>query len=459
MTTNPISLRTELRETLKLAGPIVLSQVGNMSMGLVDTLVAGHISTTALAGLGLAANVFWTSTSVFIGCLLALDTFFAQSVGAKDERGLTHYFAQAIWLCGFVTMASAVLTLGGASLYLHMTTPNSMKEAFGDYVFTVTWSLPGVFVFFLLQRYWQARHRVVPFTIIMLVANVLNFAGCLAFGLGMWSFPKLGIAGIAWSTVISRYSMLVVAAAYTWFELKPASLRFPKINWVIQRRFLALGLPAAGHAALEIGAFAIATVLVSILGPIQLAANHVCLMMASFTFMFPLGFSSAAAVRVGTAVGAQQPNRARMAGWLCIGTSVCVMGGFALIYLLFARQLLQAFTSDPAVIELGSKILILVALFQIADGTQVSTTGALRGLGNTRAAMIANLIGHYPIGLTLGLCLCFVAGYGTVGLWTGLAVGLVSVAAILLFVWTRATRSAAAFQPILAHTDMSHPFK
>src|SRR3954470_8718190 len=409
MSDKALTISTELKATIRLAAPIVVLQAGHMSMGLVDTLVAGHISTFALAGLGLAANFFWTFTSVCMACMLALETFFTQSYGARDEVALANYFGQAFWLCALVGTMGTLGSLLGHFGYIRFTEPSPTREAFSAYLNTVIWCVPSLFLFFLLQRYWQARHRVVPFTIIMLAANVLNFAGCLAFGLGMWSFPKLGIAGIAWSTVISRYSMLVFAAAYTWFELKPASLRFPKINWVIQRRFLALGLPAAGHAALEIGAFAIATVLVSILGPIQLAANHVCLMMASFTFMFPLGFSSAAAVRVGTAVGAQQPNRARMAGWLCIGTSVCAMGGFALIYFLFARQLLQAFTSDPAVIELGSKILILVALFQIADGTQVSTTGALRGLGNTRAAMIANLIGHYPIGLTLGLCLCFVA--------------------------------------------------
>src|SRR5437667_2761680 len=114
MSQAPVPLRSELRDTLKLSGPIVLSQAGHMSMGLVDTLVAGRISTTALAGLGLAANVYWTFASVCIGCLLALDTFFAQSVGAKDERGLARYFAQSFWLCGFVTVAAAVLTLSGA---------------------------------------------------------------------------------------------------------------------------------------------------------------------------------------------------------------------------------------------------------------------------------------------------------------------------------------------------------
>jgi MATE family multidrug resistance protein len=163
-------------------------------------------------------------------------------------------------------------------------------------------------------------------------------------------------------------------------------------------------------------------------------------MMAAFTFMFPLGFSSAAAVRVGTFIGAGQPEHARVAGWLCIGLSVSVMSCFALGYLLFPRTLLGWFTQDPAVVELGVKILLLVALFQIADGTQVSTTGALRGLGNTRAAMIANLIGHYPVGLALGIVLCFGFRYGALGIWSGLALGLMSVAIILMRTWVVRTR-------------------
>jgi MATE family multidrug resistance protein len=239
--------------------------------------------------------------------------------------------------------------------------------------------------------------------------------------------------------VISRYAMLLAGAAFTWHQLKPPSLRPPRVDWDIQRKILRLGLPAAGHTALEIGAFTLATFMVGALGAAPLAAHNVCLIMAAFTFMFPLGFSAAAAVRVGLFVGAGQASRARLAGWLCIGVSVVVMGAFALGYLTWPRVLLGCFTNDAEVIGIGVRILLLVALFQIADGIQVSTTGALRGLGNTHTAMIANLIGHYPIGLALGVALCFGYGFGVVGLWAGLATGLISVAIMLIRGWVAAT--------------------
>ena len=444
----PIRLRTELRQTLILAGPIVLNQVGHMSMGLVDTMVAGRISTVALAGLGLAVNCFWTFTAVCQGCLLALDTCFAQAVGAKDHRTLRRYLEQSFWACGIVTFVSGILIAVVGGLYLWLAARTEMRAAFAVYLVNIFWCLPSLFIFFVLQRYWQARNRVMPFTIIILAANVLNLLACVALGLGKWGFPAFGIRGIAWATNISRYAMLVAALIFSWRQLGHTRITVPVFDRAIQRRFFSLGIPAASHTALEIGAFTIATFIVGTLGSVPLAAHHVCLMMAAFTFMFPLGFSAAAAVRVGAFIGAKDPNRAKVAGWLAIGVAVLVMSGFAVLYLTMPGLLLRCFTSDPAVLKLGMNILVLVALFQVADGIQVTTTGALRGLGDTRTPMLANLFGHYPVGLATGLILCFGFGYGVIGIWTGLACGLVSVAALLLKAWSRATANAHTLQPL-----------
>jgi len=448
MTSSTISLRAELRDTLKLAWPIVLSQVGNVSMGLVDTLVAGRISTDALAGLGFAANFYWTFTSICIGCLYCLDTYFSQAVGARDKAALSRYFTQSFWLCGLVTGLSLLLVVGGASLYLWLAAPSAANAAFSSYVFTVAWSLPSVFLFFTLQRYWQAQHHVLAFTLIIVAANVLNLVGNLALGLGWWGFPRLEVQGLALSTVIGRSAMVLAATGYTWWRFNRRPPKLEPYDRATQRQFWKLGLPATGHVALEVGAFGLATFLVASLGAVPLAAHHVCLMMAATTFMFPLGLSSAAAVRVGRFVGAGEPAHARMAGWICIALAIGIMAFFAAGYLLLPRQLLRLFTADPVVIETGLGILFLVALFQIADGIQVSTTGALRGIGNTRAAFFANLIGHFPIGLALGITLCFVLKFGVTGMWVGLAAGLASVGTILLFTWYHKTRDLSALRPV-----------
>jgi MATE family multidrug resistance protein len=192
-----VSFRAELGDTLKLAGPIVLNQVGHLSMGLVDTLVAGGISTTALAALGLAANFFWTFTSVCAGCLLALDTYFSQAVGAHDETSLRRYLGQSFWTCAMITIATGICVVVGSEAYGWFAPPSGMRDGFGIYTRNVVWCTPSIFFFFVVQRYWQARHRVLPFTIIVVSANVLNLLACLALGLGYWGFPRLGIQGLA----------------------------------------------------------------------------------------------------------------------------------------------------------------------------------------------------------------------------------------------------------------------
>src|SRR5688572_16904787 len=198
------SLGAELRDTLKLAAPIILAQVGHMSMGIVDTLVAGRISTEALAGLGLAGNFFWTLTHVGVACMFALDTFFSQSLGARDERALARYFSQSFWLCGILMVVAFAVVLGGANIYLNLAPPSPTKQAFAAYVYNIVWCIPSLFLFFLLQRYWQARHRVLAFMLMILGANVLNLVACFAFGLGWWGFPRLEVQGLAWATIISR---------------------------------------------------------------------------------------------------------------------------------------------------------------------------------------------------------------------------------------------------------------
>ena len=450
------SLSAELKQTLKLAGPIVLAQVGHMSMGIVDTLVAGRISTTALAGLGLAGNFFWTFTHVGIAAMFALDTFFSQSVGARNDRALARYFSQAFWLSGILMVIAIAVILVGGTIYVNVAPASATKTAFADYVFSIVWCIPSLYVFFLLQRYWQAQHRVLAIMLIILGGNVLNLLGCFAFGLGHWGFPRLEVKGLALATNISRYTMLVAVAAYTWWRLKPTHLKLPSLDKLTQREFFRLGVPAAGHGALEVGSFSIVTFTIGFIGPVPLAAHHICLIMAAFSFMFPVGLSSAAAVRVGTFVGALQPERARLAGWLCIALAITVMTLFGIAYLAIPRVLFGSFSADTAVIAVGVKLLFVAALFQIADGIQVTTTGALRGIGNTRVAMIANLIGHYPIGLAIGLLLAFPFGMGAVGLWTGLAVGLAAVAVILLVMWWKMTRDLTRIRPVHANEPEPH---
>jgi MATE family multidrug resistance protein len=203
------------------------------------------------------------------------------------------------------------------------------------------------------------------------------------------------------------------------------------------RRLLTLGLPAAGQLMLEVAVFAAATALAARLTPAWLAAHQIALNAASVTFMVPLGISSAAAVRVGQAIGRRDPVGARHAGWTALALGTSFMFCAALVFLIFPQSLVRLFSRDPEVIAAGSALLLVAALFQLSDGVQVVATGALRGAGDTRTPFLWNLVGHWLIGLPIGYHLCFARGHGARGLWIGLLIGLTVTGVGLLTVWAR----------------------
>jgi len=201
------------------------------------------------------------------------------------------------------------------------------------------------------------------------------------------------------------------------------------------RRLLALGAPAASQITLEVGVFVLATGLAARLDAVSSASHQIALNIVSTVFMVPLGLASAGAVRVGHAVGARDMPRARRAGWttLLFGGAIMLMLGAMLF--LFATPMLRVFTTDVRVLAIGSRLLAVAAAFQLFDGTQAITTGVLRGIGDTRTPMIMNVIGHWVLGLPVGYALCFRFGWGVMGLWIGLSIGLIFCAVALTGTW------------------------
>lgn len=202
-----------------------------------------------------------------------------------------------------------------------------------------------------------------------------------------------------------------------------------------------LGAPAAGQIVIEMSAWNMATLSAGWLTPVALATHQIVLNYASLTYMVPLGVSAAAAVSVGHALGAGDPARARRAGWLALGLGTSFMLLAAIAFLVAPRLLVALYTTDPQVMAVAPGLLGLAAAFEIFDGIQVVSTGALRGLGETRIPMLANLVGYWVLGLPLGLTLCFSLRWGIYGLWIGLLAALAVIASLLLARWRYAAKT------------------
>ena len=231
------------------------------------------------------------------------------------------------------------------------------------------------------------------------------------------------------------------ALAYVLLKRDPEVLR---ISWrphaARMWALLKLGAPAAGQMAVEIGVFATVTVLVSKLNATALAGHQIALTTVSTTFMMPLGISSAAAVRVGFALGKGDRHAAARAGWTALGLGAAMMSAAAIVLLTVPEWIARLFTPDAAVIATAATILRVAAFFQLFDGLQIVVTGSLRGAGDTRTPMVCHFIGYWVIGLPLGAMLCFGRGLGAPGLWMGLSAGLIAIGVVLTAFWWRTAR-------------------
>jgi MATE family multidrug resistance protein len=424
---------------MKLAGPVILAEVGWMSMGLVDTVMVGPLGPAAIAATGMGSGVFTAIVIFGMGLMLGLDAFVSQAHGAGNERECVVWLHQGVWLACCAAPIVMALTWILYGTLDHWGLHPETRRLVGPYIRVISLSALPLLVYASFRRYLQGMHVVWPIMVALVSANIINAAANWVLIYGNLGMPALGVEGSAWATVSARVYM----AAFLYFairlEHRQRGSRHPEVGLAIDpariRRLIALGFPAASQVALEVGVFAVATALAGRLDPVSSGAHQIALNIASLAFMVPLGLASAAAVRVGYAFGAGDRRRAARAGWTALATSCVIMTALGLVFFLWPVALLRVFSPDPRVIEIGVGLLAIAAAFQLFDGTQAVVTGALRGISETRMPMIVNVIGHWFLGLPVGYALCFRFGWGVRGLWIGLSIGLVVAALVLTVVW------------------------
>lgn len=426
---------------LALAAPVVIAELGWVAMQIVDTLMVGRLGPDAIGSVGLASSLFIAVGVFAMGLLLGLDPLVAQAFGASRIDECHEWLVAGVWLA-----LLASLPVVGVVFAMHASLPAwglpaAVVELAQPYLAVLAWSLPPLLLYVAFRRYIQAMNIVRPITITLIAANVVNAVTNWVLIFGNAGAPALGVRGAAYATLASRIAMMGALLAVIVRRERSTIPRLADtpLGLDVARvwRLIRLGLPAGSQMVLEVGVFAAASALAGRVSANSLAAHQIALNMASVTFMVPYGISAAAAVRVGQAVGRKDPHGAMRAGWTAIAIGVGFMATAAAVFFAIPGLLIRAFTSDPGVVEIGITLLFVAAVFQLFDGVQGVTTGALRGLGDTKTAMLWNLGGHWVIGLPLGYLLCFHWGYGVIGLWWGLSTGLVICGVGLLAAWMR----------------------
>ena len=436
---------------LRIAIPVVMAELGWMSMGVVDTIMVGPLGPQAIGAAGVGNSMHIAFAIFGMGVLLGLDTLVSQAYGARNIRECHRLFFDGVSLAALLALPILALLVGVWFAIPSLGFHDAVKPLLESYFGIVLLSTPFLLAYAACRRYLQGMHAVTPVMIALVTANVINAVANWVLIYGHLGFPALGIAGAAWATVISRVYMMCVLMVSVWWVDKERSREAGAtteslwhVDWQFDlsrlRRLLALGVPAASQYTAEVGVFALATALSGMLDPISSASHQIALNLAGVAFMIPLGVGSAGAVRVGHAIGAGDRPRASAAGWTAImlGTGFMVASGVT--FVLFPGPLIGLFSRDPDVLRVGASLLLLAAVFQLFDGIQGVITGTLRGIGDTRTPMVVNLLAHWLFGLPIGYTLCFILGWGVYGLWVGLSLGLIVVGVILLWVWTRKIR-------------------
>jgi MATE family multidrug resistance protein len=429
---------------LWLAGPVVLAELGWMSMGIVDTIMVGPLGPAAIGAAGMSNSIFFAVAVFGMGVMLGLDALVAKSYGAGrlDDcvRWLHHGLIVALVVAPTVMLAFYGALTTSAQWGLHP----AVRVLAQPYMAVLGLGALPLLLYATFRRYLQGIHAVRPVMVALVSANLVNALGNWVLIWGHFGMPALGINGSAWATVGARVYMAAFLGAAIVREHRKRTGLGARTPFAFEaariRQLLALGLPAASQVTLEVGAFATTSALAGRLDPVSLGSHQIALNIAATAFMVPLGLSSAAAVRVGHAVGAGDRRRAVYAGWtaLAVGATITAFVGLCLI--VAPLPMLRVFTDDPQLLSIGVRLLSIAAAFQLFDGTQAVATGVLRGVGDTHTPMVMNVIGHWGLGLPVGWALCFRYGWGVGGLWVGLSVGLVFVAVVLTIVWHRKAR-------------------
>lgn len=428
----------EIARTMRLATPVIIGQLAVFSMNFIDTVMAGRLpeKEIALSALGIGGAV-WSSMLMFIlGTLMVVQPSVAQLDGAQMRSEAASQTRQAFWIA---------LALGGPFalvcwfseplLTAFRIDPVIVPEAAG-YLRALAWGAPALSLVFLLRFFSEGTGNTTPTMLYGIAGALLNIPLNYVLMFGKLGFPALGTVGCGYATsiVIWLQFLLLVLYIHMHRHYRPFALMsyVEAPDWQKIWSLLKVGVPIAVAIFVEGSLFVGAALLIGRLGPVPAAAHLIAINFSALMFMIPVGLSSAISIRVGNAIGRQEPEAARYAGMI----GVVIVLGFqtmsAAAMFLFPGLIVSIYTSDAVVAPLAVSLLFYAAIFQYPDGLQMVAAGALRGYKDTRMPMVYMIISFWIVGMTLGYNLTFNRGMGPAGMWVGMIAGLTVAAGLML---------------------------
>lgn len=430
------SVTEHIKQTIKLALPISIGQLGHIMMGVSDSVMVGKLGAAPLAAASLVNGVFFLIIVLGIGMSMAITPLVAIAAGAKKNEDVKNIFNNGFWVNMVYAAILILLTYGASYLIPYLNQPEDVEKLSASYLRILTISIAPFIIFQVFRQYLEGLSIVNPPMVIAILANFVNVFFNWVLIYGKLGCPALGLDGAGIATTGSRFFMAGAIFAYLYKisknkELTPI-ISLKKYDLKLIKKVIQIGLPSGFQYFIEVAAFLFSAIMIGWFGSVSLAAHQIALNLASVTYMVILGISTAATIRVGTYLGANDMPNVRKAGFTAIGIAGSIMLCAALLLILTNKIVPSFYISDPEVIKLASRLIIIAAIFQLADGLQATSIGALRGLTDVKAPLIITFGAYWIIAIPIEYIAGVHFNLGAVGIWIGLCAGLFLVAASCL---------------------------
>ena len=440
---NASEFKAQAKALLRLGGPLIVNNLAVAGMQFADAVMAGSIGAKELAAVAVGGSFWFLGFTACLGVLMAISPIVSRHFGARRFDLIGRYTRQGLYLA--VLLGVPLLLIGqfaAAPLLATFGIDPEFRDLTVGYVGAITFGAPGIFAFLALRFTTEGVGHTRPImytSVFALICNVfLNYV--LMFG----HFGAPAMVGCGWASAISMWVVMFTLAAY--MILNPLYRKFHLFSRLAPlrlsafREIFSLGVPIAITITAEAGLFSAVSILMGTRGTNITAAHQIALSFSSTTFMIPLALSAATTILVGQLLGSGRPREARLAGMTGIFLCALFMTFSAAFLLIFRDAVVSMYTSDPAVTGIAISLLLMAALFQIADGVQIGAAGALRGYKDTKMPMVINIFAYWVLAFPLAYLAAITYKAAPNFVWAGFIVGLGVAATLLTWRYNRLSR-------------------
>ncbi len=439
-----LSYSYHFKKTLNLAYPVMLSQLGHILVGIVDSIMVGQLGATALAASSFANSTMVIFMMYGIGLSYGITPLVAQADGKSDDVMIVRVLRHGIILCGGTGILLFLGLILVAQFFPLMGQPPDVILQGKPYYLIISSSLIPFMFFQGFRQFAEGKSITKPMMFITIFANLVNVIFNYLLIYGKLGFPELGLNGAGWATLISRIIMAIMLAIFVWRYEKLIKYRegfqLLKARFDLFKPMLKIGVPSGIQFVFEVGAFSMAAIMMGWLGTIPLAAHQIALSLVSLSYMMASGISAASTVRVGNQIGAQDWLNLKKVGSTSFIMVLIFMASCTLFFVLFSNFFPTLYIKDQEVISIAASLIIVAGGFQLSDGIQVVGLGALRGMSDVKIPTYITLAAYWALAIPCSYLLGFTFGFGPEGIWYGLLIGLTAAALALYFRFWKLTK-------------------